>query len=76
MRQEIRILYEKTSAKFEEANSNGEDYTDHDYLDNVESIETVPIVKTEKVSKESKKKTKKVTIADVPTKIEVCIIVY
>lgn len=82
---EIRNLYKKSFAKFSEEslneveNENGEDYNDHDYVENVESTELVPIIKNEK-AKETKKKSKKVSISETPVELQVnylfCIINY
>lgn len=58
---EINNLYKKTSSKSEgpNVNKNGDELTDHDYIDNIECIESVPVIKADKL-KENKKKTKKV----------------
>jgi hypothetical protein len=70
---EICKLYKKTSAKFLKLNANGDEYNDHDYIDNVDSenVETVSVVKIPEKVKEIKKKTKKLNISEAPVQIEV-----
>ncbi|XP_011506031.1 PREDICTED: zinc finger protein 502-like isoform X2 [Ceratosolen solmsi marchali] len=61
---EISNLYKKTSMKFLKINANGDEYNDHDYIDNLENVDTLSVVKIPGKMKEIKKKSKKVNISD------------
>lgn len=61
---EICTLYVKTSAISSEANTNGDECNDHDYIENAIKADE-PVVQPQEKIKETKKRVKKVTIGGV-----------
>lgn len=83
MELEIRTLFKKTADKFADANTNGEQYNDHDYIENVENVEDVEneevvseVETPERVKETSKRKPKNAIMSTEFIAVQVGIFVF